>query len=344
MANHRLTSRRELSRIAAPWGAIWGLALGSGCVPDFEDDLSLLTAPRVLAVRAEPAEAKPNETVTLSALVADPDPLASPAPASFALCVERKPLTELGPVSPACLVEPSAGAAALVPLGSGDGVSATLPSDACRLFGPSRPEPKEGEPAGRPVDPDATGGYYEPVAVRVEAGKDLAVGTIRVACPLPAVTQAQAIEFSARYRPNRNPELANLELRRGSDSITLTPEPAGTEARIELSPGERVTLRAEWPACEGEPDGKCTGAESYAWFDPELRAITTRRESIRVSWFASAGKFGSERSGRDESELETHSENTWTAPSSPGVARLWLVVRDSRGGQSWRTYLVDVRP
>jgi hypothetical protein len=323
--------------------AVLALANGSGCVPDFEDDLSLVTAPRVLSIQAEPAEAKPNETVTLSALVVGPDPFAPPAQASFALCVERKPLTELGPVSPGCLVEPSARSSALLPLGFGDGVSATLPSDACRLFGPSRPEPKEGEPAGRPVDPDATGGYYEPVTVRVEAARDLAVGAIRVLCPLPAVTQAQSIEFSARYRPNHNPALASLELFRAGGSTALTPDPAATEPLVELEPGERVTLRAGWLACPDEPDGNCPGAESYVWFDPELRAVTTQRESIRISWFASAGKFKSERSGRDESELETDSENTWVAPSSPGEVRLWLVIRDSRGGQSWRTYLVAVR-
>ena len=73
------------------------LALLVGCVPDFDDDLSIVVAPRVLAVRAEPAEAKPNEVVTLSALVVDPDPLAPPAPAHFALCVDRKPIVKEEP-------------------------------------------------------------------------------------------------------------------------------------------------------------------------------------------------------------------------------------------------------
>lgn len=342
MVVQRAALRRVSSGMAPLSLALCGVALCGGCVPDFDDELSLVTAPRVLAIQAEPAEAKPSEAVTLSVLIADPDPLAPPATASFALCVERKPLTELGPVSPACLGEPSASSSALLPLGSGDGVSATLPSDACRLFGPSRPEPKEGEPAGRPVDPDATGGYYVPVTVRVEAAGELAVGAIRVWCPLPAVTQAQSAEFSARYRPNHNPELTTLELVRGSEVTTLTADPAA-EPPVQLVVGERVTLRAEWPACDAEPDGSCSGAESYVWFDPGRRAITTRRESIRLSWFASAGEFESERSGRDESELASESENTWTAPTAPGAVRLWLVIRDSRGGQSWRTYLLDVR-
>jgi hypothetical protein len=319
--------------------ALLALFLASGCVPDFDDDLSLVTAPRVLAVKAEPAEAKPNETVALSALVVDPDPQAGPAQAKFALCLARKPLTELGPVSPACLAEPTSGSSALMALGEGDGVSATLPSDACRLFGPSRPEPKEGEPAGRPVDPDPTGGYYEPVTVRVEEARDLAVGAIRILCPLPAVTQAQSIEFSSGYRPNRNPEISTLTLVQGSESTTLTADSASAV----LAPGERVTLRVGWPECPSEPDGQCAGAESYLWFDPDSRLIAARRESIRVSWFASDGKFENERSGREESEFQTDAENTWTAPTTAGEVRLWTVIRDARGGQSWQAFRIEVR-
>jgi hypothetical protein len=322
------------------------LALCGGCVPDFDDDLSLVVAPRVLAIQSEPAEAKAGEAVALSALVVDPDPLAPQAEARFSLCAERKPLTELGPVSPACLREATPGSSALMPLGVGNGVLATLPSDACRLFGPSRPEPKEGEPAGRPVDPDATGGYYEPVTARVESARDLAVGAIRVQCPLSGVTQAQSVEFATSYRKNKNPEIAKLELMRDNDTSELMPVVAREEPSAVLAPGERVTLRAAWDECAGDgaPAAACTGAESYAWFDPVAREIATQRESIRVSWFASAGKLENERSGRDELELETTSENTWTAPEVPGEVRLWLVIRDARGGLSWRAYRVEVRP
>lgn len=319
------------------------LASSTACVPEFDDELSLVVAPRVLAIKSEPAEAKPGETVTISALVVDAA-LAAPAPARFALCVERKPLTELGPVSPSCLSEPSAHSEALTPLGVGNGVEAALPSDACRLFGPSRPEPKDGEPPGRAVDPDPSGGYYEPVIARVDTARDLAVGAIRLLCPLSGVTQAQSVEFATRYRANRNPEIAKLEWLTESDVNELTPDEAQTEPAAAFAPGERVSLRANWVDCPSEPLGACTGAESYVWFDPSARQIAERRESIRISWFATAGSFADERSGRDESEPETTAENTWTAPSREGQVRLWLVIRDARGGQSWRSYRVEVRP
>jgi hypothetical protein len=321
------------------------LGLFCACVPDFDDDLSQIVQPRVLAIRADPAEAKPNEMVTLSALVVDPDPFAAPSPAHFALCVDRKPLTELGPVSPACLGEPTdEPSSALISLGSGNGVTATIPNDACRLFGPSRPEPKEGEPAGRPVDPDATGGYYEPVTARVEAARDLAVGAIRLRCALPEVTQAQSVEFATRYRANKNPELSRLELLRNGESLELRPEGASSEPVLSLAPRERVTLRANWAECvNASATAGCTGAEDYVWFDPNARVLAERRESIRISWFATGGAFQSERSGRDESELETSSENDWTAPELAGAVRLWLVIRDARGGQSFQSYRLEVR-
>jgi hypothetical protein len=87
----------------------------------------------------------------------------------------------------------------------------------------------------------------------------------------------------------------------------------------------------------------CTGAESYAWYDPEARAVSSRRESLRVSWFASAGRFAEERTGRSESEADvTFSENAWRAPAS-GVVRIWVVLRDDRGGVGWQSYTLRVR-
>ena len=135
------------------------------CVPTFDDNLPLIDKSTLLAVQAEPAEAAPGKEVQLSALVGTPNLDAAAPRLSWGLCVARKPLTELGPVNPVCIRPPRAGSKDLVDLGSGSTVTATLPMDACRLFGPSLPEPMNGEPAGRPVDPDPTGGFYVPISV-----------------------------------------------------------------------------------------------------------------------------------------------------------------------------------
>jgi hypothetical protein len=337
-----------------------------GCVPEFDDDLSIITAPRVLAVQADPAEAKPNEAVTISALVVQTDETAAPLVPRFSLCIDRKPLTELGPVNPTCLADPASGSAALLNLGAGNQVSATLPSEVCRLFGPTPPEAKEGEPAGRPIDPDQTGGYYQPIGVAVDSAKDVGIGAVRLYCPLPRVNQAESVAFVTRYRPNQNPEVRALELIRGTDSIALTAETEASLPAATLAPSERVTLRASWPDCPSEPvcgDGfcgeaedlancsadcsaprGCAGAESYVWFDRRTRVVAPRRETIRISWFASAGKFDAERTGREEGETALFSDNGWRAPAIAGDVRIWTVIRDARGGQSWKTYRIAVAP
>ena len=69
----------------------------------------------------------------------------------------------------------------------------------------------------------------------------------------------------------------------------------------------------------------------------------TGREAIRVSWFATGGALDTDTGGRAESEADQATiENTWTAPATAGEARLWLVVRDDRGGVGWQGYRVRV--
>jgi hypothetical protein len=333
--------------------AVLALVMLPACVPEFDDDLSRVTEPRIIAIRATPAEAKPGEAVALSALVAGGNEGAAPR---WLTCVERKPLTELGPVSSECARWQSAAADALVDLGSGSSVTATVPADACRLFGPTRPEPKPGEPAGRPVDPDPTGGWYQPFAVGLPDSNASAVGAVRLSCPLPGVTPAQSVEFTERYRRNENPAFESL-------SVAGTATNPGAATRVPR--GATVALSAAWPACPStstcgdgicgeledrgncaddctEPRG-CAGGETYAWFDPESRRIVARQETMRVSWFATAGQFAEERTGRAETEATVSSvDNAWTAPAEPQNVSMWLVIRDDRGGQSWTELTIEV--
>ena len=170
-----MPSNALISRTAALRAGLVAVLLAvAGCVPTFDDNLSLVREPIVLAVQSEPAEAAPGESVRLTVLAVTGN-ADNPAPeATWGLCVARKPLTELGPVNPICIRPPNQAPNAIVPLGTGASVQATLPapgqpgllgSSACQLFGPSLPEAMNGEPAGRPVDPDPTGGFYQPVGV-----------------------------------------------------------------------------------------------------------------------------------------------------------------------------------
>jgi hypothetical protein len=331
-------------------GPLAGLVLAA-CVPDLAVDLARVDEPRILAVRAEPAEVAPGEEVTLTALYADASGTLAKAPLAWSLCTARRPLAELGPVNRECV----AGGDALLSLGAGLSVAAALPGDVCRLFGPEPPPASAGEPSGRPVDPDPSGGYYQPIRLAT-AEDDVTLFQLRIACGLAGATQQQAAEFRRRYRANAAPAIAGFGR---ADGRTLT-----SEEPLVAAPGEAVGLRVSWETCPEGPvcgDGLCTldedaeacagdcagapgcgGAETYLRFDPGALALTERREAIRVAWFATAGGFDATGTGRAADDREDSSDNVWTAPEEPGAATIWVVLRDDRGGVAWRAVPVTV--
>lgn len=310
---------------ACAW-AVLALILVAACKPSLDDDRSRVDRPRILAVQSEPAEAKPGEVVVLRALYTDGAHELDVAPLAWGFCATRPALAEPTALSEACLSNAEGGRRSI---GSGISVSATVPADVCRLFGPDPPLGKPGESAGRPADPDATGGYYQPGIV---GGQDLddASFDVRVRCGLPGATQAVVAELERRYRPNVNPKFATV---RAND------ETIADDANVTVAPGASLRVRAEWPAC-GEDT--CDGAENYVVFDTAARVLVPRREAMRVAWLATAGHFDAGSTGREESDLATDTDNVWTAPAESGDVTLWLVLRDSRGGVSFRAIRVRV--
>ncbi len=92
-------------------------------------------------------------------------------------------------MSPECL---AASGPSLIDLGEGQTESGKLPMDACRLFGPDFPPATVDMPAGRPVDPDASGGYYQPVRVIAEGAFEGDVAaSARIACGVAGATGDQ---------------------------------------------------------------------------------------------------------------------------------------------------------
>lgn len=341
----------------------WLGATATGCVPTFDDDLPLIQKPTLLAIESEPAEVAPGKDVQLTALVGTPEIDASPPALLWGLCTARKPLTELGPVNPICIQPPSQAPDDIMALGSGATVDATVPTDACRLFGPSLPEPMNGQPAGRPVDPDPTGGFYQPIGVTLADTGVTSLGAIRIFCPPSGLDQEQAAAFNSQYRNNQSPRIDSIVLRDDSgisepvpEEPAVLPVAAKQEAHFELSWAACPTVAVCGDGICGAGEDKsgcaqdcstpvgCTGAESYAWFNADTRAVETKHESIRVSWFSTAGRFGDAVTGRDEGEFaQVTTDNTWTAPDTKGTVRIWLVIRDARGGQSFRSFLIAVR-
>ncbi len=288
----------------------------SACRPELGDRESLVTRTRVLAVRGEPPEAKPGEIVSWTLLVASPSgPLPTPV-ASWAFCSTPKLLTENGAASAACLHD------AVRPLAEGPpAIEAAIPVDTCALFGPQVTSADL-----RPRDPDVTGGFYQPVRVTVfdHDEPEVAFGLERIGCALANAAADVTTDFAARYVPNANPELGPLEATLDGAPLSLDAIPAGATIR----------LRASWPAA---------AAERYVVYDLASRALAEHRETMRVSWFATAGSFESDRTGRSEDELETSTDNTWTAPSEARTVHLFVVLRDARGGVAFATHTLTTK-
>jgi hypothetical protein len=220
-----------------------------------------------------------------------------------------------------------------------------VPSNACELFGPDSPPPAAGQPAARPTDPDATGGFYLPVRVRSD-GDQWSGASERIACQPSGLTEQVFTAFSNQYVLNQNPAVASLA--RVDASGTTTPIAAagsgsggGVTTGITVSRGQRVTLEVAWPSCPASPSA-CGGAESYVYIDPSSKELATARESIVASWYATAGAFDCDRVGRDGTDPALTADNAWTAPGSAGTVRLWVVLRDARGGVGWASYAVLV--
>lgn len=181
-----------------------------------------------------------------------------------------------------------------------------------------------GEAAGRPADPDSTGGYYQPVRVLDDAATPSLV-SIRIRCGLPDATPDQAMTFLRDYVANANPVISSVTLA----DLPLVPLERDATATAQVASGETIDLAVRWPTCVDAP---CGGAEPYLWFDPAARALTTRQEAMRVSWFATDGTF------------ETSHAPTvgWTAPATAGPVTVWVVLRDDRGGTTWSTFRIDI--
>lgn len=133
---------------------------------------------------------------------------------------------------------------------------------------------------------------------------------------------------------NANPDLRGL-------SLDIVDEREGESQPQRLARGHAYLLRAHLPE---------RAAQSY--LDAPLDRHDqreARQETLTVSWFVPGGELEEERTGfiPGERSLERAGTNTWTTPERSELggdsARLYLVVRDNRGGVSWldRAVLFD---
>jgi hypothetical protein len=275
------------------------------CQAHFERTASHVDVPRVLAIVAEPPEAAPGASVSMTALLAWPDRAPGTPEPEWTLCMRRPEVAAYNSVSDACL--PPAGEG-LRYAGRATTIDVTVPNEACAVFGSEPPPPQGSDPPSRPIDPDMTGGYYQPI--RVSAGEALGFGAIRLSCALLHAPAEIARAFRERYVQNRNPV------------------PLAFEVPSTLRRGARAHVRLSFA-----PESR----EHYVTYDLHTGALEDRTETLEAQFFATKGAFSS-----DVSTGELEAPNDFTAPSEPGPVHLWVVLRDDRGGGAYRSAVVDV--
>ena len=322
-----------MKRLALLLATVLLLSVASaGCKPDLGAPQSLITGPTILAIRGTPPEVLEGGMATYDALMVDVTGTVVALEIDWALCLAPNPPANGNDVSDVCLTIPD-DTAAPVPT-----FTATLATNACTLFGPVAPPPMKGQPPMRPADPDTTGGFYQPVRAtwQSDAGPLLAFALQRITCRLANAPTDVAATYAATYVPNNNPTLADLVLEPAGAATPLfvSGQSTGPQA-VTVAAGQKVTLQAEVSV---------GSAETFLFWNVSTLTLDTQRESLRISWFATGGAFEHDATGRSPTEMETFTQNVWTAPTTPGPIYFWMVLRDDRGGIDFAAAQIDVTP
>jgi hypothetical protein len=306
----------------------------TGCKPDLGAPTSLVTGPRLLAIRGTPPEAAESAGVVYDALAVTVDGTVAAPAITWAQCLAPNPPANGNDVSSACLTIPD-------DAGPAPTFMATVPANACMLFGPETPPPQKGQPPTRPADADTTGGYYQPIRATwtTDSGDPLLSFALeRVLCRLANAPVDVAGQYASDYLPNNNPQLADLVLDPAGIAAPIftagqtTPPPPGS-----VGAGQTVLLQADWSP---------SSAETFLVWDVVSLSLVMQQESLRLSWYATAGSFEHDATGRSDtgSDTEPFTQNSWTAPTTAGPVHLWTVLRDDRGGIDFAEAEIDVTP
>lgn len=345
-------------KLAIKLGCLFPLLVA--CAPEFDNRASAVDAPRVLGVQALPAEAAPGASVSYRILVVDQHGNVDDPEVDWSYCTKSKPLNELNDVASECFGEGDF----IEPIGSGSDVKGKLPKSGCAQFGPDIPKTLPGQPPGRPTDPDSSGGFYQPVILAVHSDDESiqSLAETRITCGL-ANGAGDIDAYRKATKSNENPKIEAVTAVNLGNAVLSD---GAVDGPLNVRVGAHVVFSTSWPTCPTEPvcgDGMCTsgetamdcaddclqapvgctGAESYGYVDPTTGQLAPRHESMRVAWFSTAGSFEDDHTGRTEDDFAmTSSENAWTAPSTPGLVFMWVVLRDARGGSDWQSFQLQV--
>ena len=284
------------------------MLLVAGCSDDFDPASYLAPGSlRVLAVVADPAEAEPGATSTLT--VVTPDLPATPT-YEWTVCTQPPPPGSSS-IDPLCL-EADMGTFLEAVAGSGPSATVTMPADA--------------SPTTLGI-PDSSGGLYVPVRVRATMngerldtmyGLRLSLPALEPVNHNPTIASVMLVEDPLDASPMNAVELS-------ADPVTPTPVAVGSELTL------RLTLTADsfevYPQLGGTPPNT---------------TITMTTEEPRFFWYADAGIFSEDTTGAAQPDTQLKLDDAKHHPARAGDRiNVIVVVRDDRGGTTFaHRYLI----
>ncbi|MDR7423224.1 MAG: hypothetical protein QN159_12265 [Armatimonadota bacterium] len=316
-------------------GCALALALCAACAEDFAP-YNRIESLRVLAIQAEPAIPAPGEIAVLTPLVHVPGPdgavqyrwswcpLPGPGSAGYPCLLDeatlRQQLAQAG-LDPASLPAYDLGNDETARLAHG-----LPPALLAQLCAPAAPD----------TPPLIRCDLGFPVQVRLQ---------VRRADGSEVVDSVRTVhlQIDERTGPNANPTLRRIYLRTAArgDQPEMVYE-------LDDDPRSSRAFRLRSNLLVIDTDER--ESESFLGPDPAGQATgpVMQRERLFASWFIETGSTRREVSTLipGESTLRAFQENPWTPASArdfaPDTARVIVVLRDSRGGVSWKTARVGL--
>lgn len=294
----------------------------AACTPEDFPVESLVDRLRLLAVKSSPADLRPGETARLDSLVVDPtraqktttfwigcDP--DPFNLNRSTCSDPAVLND-----PAQLGDMTSLPAGVRFIGLDARAAYVAPANVFDVLAADDPRRALGTTGqilaisvAEDVDPTASMEVLREIFARVQR-KEIA-----------SLVSLFRVRISEDPERNTNPEVERL-------SIDGEVWPRG--ARLMLRPAQQVKL-----------DVDATDATFEAFTATTPNGPEARTERVLVAWYSTAGRFTEERTAMRENV-----KTVFTAPGATAfdpvperrTGTVWTVLRDTRGGLSWREF------
>jgi hypothetical protein len=295
--------------------------LAGGCADEFAA-YNLVRGSRLLGIRAVPPELAVDETTTLDALITAADARFAWSWCPFTLGSEAGGGCAISEAELQMLADAVAPGMTIPPYDLGSDPTASFTSEFTPEFLAAICQALSG-----PRAPDGAGAIQcaerFPITIRLE---------VRSGDSTITAVRELGLLAGQGVLANANPSIAGAQMIGPDGAVAadlmaaqIPVVPRGVEYQLMLDVPESAAERYE------DPGGEAT------------------REILTATWFFESGEMRKARSSFIEgvTDLANLGENQWTAPAAEGLTaartRLFIVLRDDRGGLDWLATEVELR-